>query len=227
MLLPSLMCALLTVTDANLRTSFASAATDQALRIAWGGWSWRPDKPYPDWQAVLAAKLYTDEEFLPLRKVLMAKRFRATQAPGSSMDVMTVKVEGGVDGGRSTTIRTYAPRTVRGVPDNVAGVIVRLAIHHARALAAAPEHVHAALSAGGLVAIWGVTADVRYVSAQVPDVGFPLTTVDILLFIKGRVSGVHSCQQLLVRLAGTTGHLTHQVCTDPLTPPPVGGVWLQ
>ena len=163
----------------------------------------------------MGARLYTDPNYTGLKNVLMARRFRAVAAPGS-MDVLTVKVEGGGDGARAATIRTYSTRAVRGVPANVSGVVVRLAIHHARPLQPAPEHLHAALAAGSLVVIWGVMSDVRYVAAQIPDVGFPLTSVDLAYYVKGRVAGILACQQLLLRVIGTTGQLVHQVCFTAL-----------
>ena len=71
------------VADANLRASFSAAAPDAALKISWAFWTWSPARPYPEWTAVLAAPLYQEAEYAGLRKVLMARLFRAVAAPGS------------------------------------------------------------------------------------------------------------------------------------------------
>ena len=213
------------VADVNLRNSFAAAAPDQALRVPWGGWQWRPDKQWPEWSVVLSAGLYTDPEYSSLRKVVMAKKYKAVQAAGSSLEVLSLRVEGRDDGDGERLIRIYSTKVVRGVPENVAGVPVKLAVHRAKALSAPPEHINAAVAAGSLLVIWGVAADVKYAAGQLPDVGFALTSVDIVYFVRARIGGPMLCQQQLIRVIGATGSVRQQVRlfhpqgSVPLCPP--------
>ena len=211
----SLLSSPFTVADENLKHSFSAAAPDRALTCNFGGRSWRPDKSYPDWGSILNARLYVDPEYLELKRTLMAKKFRATATAGSSLEVITLKVEGHLDEGVNNILRMYCPREGRGVPANVASVVVRCAVHHCKPLTAAPDHITAALATGALVVLWGVTSDVRYVQAQVPDVGAPVRAVEMMYYIKTRLSGEHLCIQQTIRVIGNPSYFKKPVRPFP------------
>ena len=207
------MCPL-TVQDETLRTSFAAAAPDAALSFNVSGWSWREDRQFPSWTTVLTAKLYTSPDYEELRKTLLARRFRATTVPGGSADVLSVRVEGRADVNVNNLIRVYAPSSCPSVPGSVAGLVVKLAVHNAKALQAAPEHVVAALAAGALTVVWGYSNDVAYVTSRIPNLGAPLKTTDILYFVKGRTGPTadYTAVPMLIRVLGNPGYMKSAVC---------------
>jgi hypothetical protein len=199
------------VTDLNLRAAFSAAASDAALRINWGSWTWRADRPFPDWGMVLEAPLYKDEQYSGLRQSLLGRKFRAVAAPAGSADVLNVRVQRGM-GDPHSTVRVYCPRTTRSVPGSVEDLPVRLAIHRCRPLGRAPEHVMAAVAGGGAAVLWGTAAELRAPTEQMNDVG-NVESVDVAYFIRQRVVGSKlPCLNLVLRVITLAGAHWPPVC---------------
>jgi hypothetical protein len=186
-----------------------------------GGWEWKEEKPFPSWNVLLTAKVYTDPAHEALRKQVLAQHFRALPVSGSSMDVTTLRVEGHGVEEVSNVLRMYCPASCRQVPANVAMLQIRMGIHQARALQSCPDHLTSALAAGAMVVVWGLPHEVEQVTGRLPGVGVPIKQVDIWYFIKtktrvsGASAGDHPCVKLLIRVLGHSEFLKTQVHPCP------------
>ena len=203
------------VGDAQLMHNFSAAATDVALTFNAGFWVYSGDRPFPPWGVILQARLYTDPLFAPLRQQLMTKRFRATSGAASAGEVLVLTVEDHQDVTRTLVLRMYSPVKTAAVPSSVSELSVRMVLHHARPLRAAPPHVVAALAAGALTVVWGTAGDVAYVTTHMPPTGSPTRSVDVMYFIRSRLQahGDHLCSSQVIRIMGHPTQFSQKVCT--------------
>ena len=206
--------------DATARAAFARAAPVTALTIKWGAWSWSPEHPFPQWEALLRAPLYHDPVHAGLLKLLSAHVYKVVAAPGGATGhVRTSRVP--LPEGGQATLRVYSPRSAGGVPESVGDLPIRLAVSRCRLTARTPSHVLATLAAGGVVALWGTAAEVRAGSEGTADLGVGVETVELHYLVRHKM-GLASrltCQALIIRVCVSAAAPIRQVC-PPLPPLP-------
>jgi hypothetical protein len=206
----------------------AAAAPASALSVAWGGWAWTAEKPFPPWEQLLRAAVYHDPVHAELLKLLSARVYRAVAAPGGSTGHVRTSRVALPDGGEAT-VRVYSPRSAGGVPESVGELPLRLAVSRCRLVERTPAHVLATLARGGVVALWGTAAEVRAGSEGTDGLGVGVVATEIHYLVRHKM-GLASrlmCQALVVKVFVSAAAPTRPVClpspSSPHTPPAAAG----
>jgi len=201
-----------TVTDDMAKRAFAASVPTPALTFNAGGWVYTSRRPLPPIDAVHKAKLYTDEAYAQYRDQMLSKKFNVQRVEVGEDELMVLTVQGHSES--PSTVRIYNPSRVKAVPNSLASVPVKVVFLQARQLTAPAEHVLAAAASGAVVAVWGGSGDVNYVTNRITAATPGLRSTDINVYVRGdlRLPPGVTASSLLLRVLGHPAHFVQRVC---------------